>query len=81
MPDWKELYKACCLETDPGKLQRLILDTEGAMFLRAQELGLNGAGDTERQQMTDASVGLLGLKTERLGWPSDKFGDMQSSAG
>jgi hypothetical protein len=72
MPSWKELYKACCLETDPEKLRALILETEGAMFSRAQELGMNGDGQAEREEMEDASVGLLGLKTQRLGWPGPK---------
>jgi hypothetical protein len=77
MPSWKELYKACCLETDPTQLERLIHDTEGAIFLRAQDLEKDPNRNIELQEIEHASVGLLGLKIERLGWQVSKSANPQ----
>jgi hypothetical protein len=38
MADWRELYKAAVLETNPTQLERLITETEDAIFLRVGNL-------------------------------------------
>jgi hypothetical protein len=73
-PTWRELYRATVLETDLTALQRLLLATEHAIFLRLQALvqASDAGAEAERQEIADASGALLVAKSERLGWPNWK---------
>ena len=46
MGDWRELYKTTLLETNPTQLERLITETEDAIFQRRRELA--GSSDTKK---------------------------------
>ena len=67
MADWRELYKASVLETNPTQLERLITETEDAIFRRVRELAGSSDSKKERRKMAEASAALWTLKTEKLG--------------
>ena len=67
---WKELYLQVLLESDPKKLTELVLGTEQAIALRAQELFNSSDHHEERSEMSIAKASLLAIKTHKLGWPS-----------
>jgi hypothetical protein len=50
------------LETNPTQLERLIIETEAAIFLRLQELAMSSDGDRERCDIEAATADLLTLK-------------------
>ena len=66
---WLDLYKSCVSETNPDKLEKLIYQTEDAMFLRSQELSTEPHSSEEVRALKVAAQKLLKLKTEKLGWP------------
>jgi hypothetical protein len=66
--DWRRLYAAAMLETKPIVLGHLVNDTEGSIYLRLQELAIGSGGHGERDDIREATAGLLKLKTEKLGW-------------
>lgn len=66
---WQELYAACVSETDSDRLEKLVYETEGAMFLRFQELACEPLAWDEVQELKQAATGLLEFKVEQLGWP------------
>ncbi len=67
---WKELYLQVVLESDPKKLTELVLATEQAIALRAQEL-CNSSSDhhEEDSEISIAKASLLAIKVHKLGWP------------
>jgi hypothetical protein len=73
MADWRELYRATVLETNPAQLEQLIKETEDAIFLRVRELAGISDSKKERRKMAEASAALWTLKTEKLGWTGRKF--------
>ena len=66
---WKELYLRVVLESDPKKLTELVLATEEAIALRAQELLNSSDHREEHSEMSIAKASLLGIKVHKLGWP------------
>ena len=66
MADWRELYKATVLETNPTQLEQLIKETEDAIFLRVRELAGSSDSKKERRKIAAASAALWTLKTEKL---------------
>jgi hypothetical protein len=68
MADWRELYKATILETNPTHLEQLIRETEDAIFLRVRELAGSSDSKKERRKMAEASAALSILKIEKIGW-------------
>jgi hypothetical protein len=70
MPDWKELYQAVMVETNPDFLELLMDDAEAAIWKRLRELDGNANGAAEIHEIEQASSKLLILRTEKLGWPS-----------
>ncbi len=58
MADWRELYKTAVLETNPTQLERLIRETEDAIFLRVRELAGSSESAKERRKMAEASAAL-----------------------
>jgi hypothetical protein len=73
MADWRELYKASVLETNPTQLERLIKETEDAIFLRVRELAGSSDSKKERRKMAEASAVLWTLRTEKLDWTDRKI--------
>jgi hypothetical protein len=73
---WQELYLAALVEPDQNKLTELVLAVEYAIFLRAQELANSYADNQERIEMDRAAEKLLIIKTEKLGWPGIKHGNL-----
>ena len=65
---WQELYAACVSETDRGRLEKLVFDTEDALFLRFQEL-VYAPHSNEVRELKEAAAGLSELKIKKLGWP------------
>lgn len=65
MSDWRELYKATVLETNPTNIGRRITETQVALFLRLLELGTNFKVADERQEIEAASKTLDILKQQR----------------
>jgi hypothetical protein len=68
--DWRRLYAASMLETNPIVLGHLVNDTEGSIYLRLQELAISSVGSAhgERDDIREATAGLLKLKIDKLGW-------------
>jgi hypothetical protein len=46
-----------------------VLEAEGAIFVRLQELKSSQDHNRERAEIEEAVSDLLKIKTERLGWP------------
>jgi hypothetical protein len=66
---WKQLLVEALAETDKEKLTNLVYDTEGAMFLRWQELAGSSDHHEERSAMHGACADLLSIQVNHLGWP------------
>jgi hypothetical protein len=69
MSKWKELYRAVTVEKNLGFLAHLIDKTEYAMWLRLRQLRESSEDQAERHEIETACDRLLGLKTDKLGWP------------
>jgi hypothetical protein len=62
---WQHLYEAAILETNRGKLPRLIQSAHSAIHARLDQLGEdNGDSMAERQAIADALAGLRILREE-----------------
>jgi hypothetical protein len=62
---WKEPYKAALLETDRGKLQRLLPAAKAAIDARLHELQMDHGGTPEeRQAISDALGNLIVVRRE-----------------
>ena len=70
MPDWHILYEAVVGETNPSVFERLVFETEDAIWRRLRELSKNPDGPLELSAISDAVEVILRLKVERLGWPN-----------
>jgi hypothetical protein len=66
---WEKSYRAALQETDVRKLHESVLEAEGALFVRAQELASSNDGHVEREAISKASEALLRVKIEKLKWP------------
>ena len=64
MSDWRKLYTAAVLETDPSRLILAIAEAENAMENRLNESVL----PAERQEIANAATALVVLKSERELW-------------
>jgi hypothetical protein len=73
MADWRGFYKATLLETNPTQLERLITETEDAIFLRVRELAGSSDSTKKERKIAQASLALWTLKTDRLGQPDRKI--------
>jgi hypothetical protein len=67
---WKDLYLQALLESDREKLTELVLATEQAISLRAQELLNSSDHHEELSEIPVAKGSLLAIKVHKLGWPS-----------
>jgi hypothetical protein len=68
--NWKAAYQNTLEETDRGKLAQYVLETEGAIFDRIQELGSSLDHHQEREEMKAAAEHLLDIKTRKLSFPN-----------
>jgi hypothetical protein len=69
MPSWSELYQAAKVETNPQFLAHLLDEAEEAMWNRLQDLDRAKPDEhTERCEIEAASVAILKIRTEKLGW-------------
>jgi hypothetical protein len=66
---WRDLYESCLCEANPDKLEKLIYDFEGAIFLRYKALSDCPDRSAELQAIHQAVERVLELKTRMLGWP------------
>ena len=71
-PGWQRLYLNALKERDPQKLNELVSDAEGAIFLRMQELDGGANDQDELKAIQHACDGLLAIKTKILKWPALK---------
>jgi hypothetical protein len=66
---WREAYRRTRNDQDSTKLVEHVLEAEGAIFVRLQELKSSQDHNRERAEIEEAVSDLLKIKTERLGWP------------
>jgi hypothetical protein len=66
---WKGPFLEALLETDKAKITKLAYASEGAMFLRLQELAGSSDHHEERSEMQVACAALLSIRVHKLGWP------------
>ena len=66
---WQKLYESCVFETDLEKLDKLVCETEDAIYLRFRELSNEPHIADEVQALRRAAMGLLEIKINKLGWP------------
>jgi hypothetical protein len=63
---WKERYKAALLETDRGKLQKLLLSAKAAIDARLHELQMDHGGTPEERQAISDALGNLNVVRREL---------------
>ena len=70
--DWRESYKALTPGLTAGELQSRLVDVEGAIFIRLQQLsGLSdGAATEERRDIACAMQTIRRLQIENLNYPN-----------
>jgi hypothetical protein len=71
---WLSVFQRAQEENDFSQLHARVMEAEGAMLERGQQLR-NGQGEgpeaqAELQELRNAIRGLLRIKTERLKWPA-----------
>jgi hypothetical protein len=69
-PSWRQPFLEALVETDKEKLLKLVHATEGAIFLRFNELEGSSDHHEERSEMRAACATLLSIQVNKLGWPS-----------
>ena len=65
MSDWRELFKATVLETNPKNIGQRIAETEVALFVHLLELGTSTEARDERHEIEAAAEALVTLKRQR----------------
>jgi hypothetical protein len=68
-PTWKDRIQRVFEETDKTKLKDAVLEAEGAIFQRFQELEGSSDHHEERTEMHGATEKLLEIKKDKLGFP------------
>ncbi len=68
MADWRQLYAATIVETNPDHLDLLLEETLRAIEARLDELLKLKGYDDERREIHEASKSLLILKADRRVW-------------
>jgi hypothetical protein len=71
-PAWQREYEAVLHETDTKRLFKCVEVAEAAVLTRLAAIGKDSAHHTERKAIDDVLKHLTLLKTERLGFPSNK---------
>jgi len=67
---WQKLYESCVFERNLEKLNKLVFETEDAIYLRSRELSNESHIADEVQALRRAAKGLLEIKIKKLGWPA-----------
>jgi hypothetical protein len=75
---WQKLYESCVSETNPESLEKLVFETERAIFPRNCELSTESNTSDEVQALEQATKGLLEIKIKKLGWPDHRRGERGS---
>lgn len=68
---WKKLDESCVSETNPKKLEKLVVQLEEAIVVRYHNLARESAGrneSAELQEIRRAAERLVRLKIGKLGW-------------
>jgi len=65
---WQKLYESCVFERNLEKLNKLVFETEDAIYLRSRELSNESHIADEVQALRRAANGLLEIKIKKLGW-------------
>jgi len=63
-PDWKELYRLAAMETDPAELPRRVSEARNSILDRIQETLSKPGHYNERQELSDALIGLRTVQQE-----------------
>ena len=66
---WQQLYESCVFERNLERLNKLVFETEDAIYLRSRELSNESYIADEVQALRRAANGLLEIKIKKLGWP------------
>ena len=66
---WQKLYQSCVFERNLERLNKLVFETEDAIYLRSRELSNESHIADEVQALRRAANGLLEIKIKKLGWP------------
>jgi hypothetical protein len=66
---WQKLYESCVFERNLEKLNKLVFETEDAIYLRSRELSNESHIADEAQALRRAANGLLEIRIKKLGWP------------
>ena len=66
---WQQLYESCVFERNLERLNKLVFETEDAIYLRSRELSNESHIADEVQALRRAANGLLEIKIKKLGWP------------
>lgn len=65
---WQKLLESCVSETKSVRLEKLVHDTENAVYRRFRELSTEPHPSNETQALRKAAEKLAELKIEKLGW-------------
>jgi len=66
---WQRLYESFAFERNLDRLNNLVFQAEGAIYLRSRELSNESNISAEVQALRRAAKGLLEIKIQKLGWP------------
>ena len=66
---WQQLYESCVFTRNLEKLNKLVFETEDAIYLRSRELSNESHIADEVQALRRAAAELLEIKINKLGWP------------
>jgi hypothetical protein len=70
--NWKQLLQDLQVESDQEKIKTKAFELENALFARGLELPIDGEAGGEREEMRKATMTLLRIKVEKLGFPIDR---------
>jgi len=65
---WQELYESLVFEENLERLNKLVFETEDAIYLRSRELSKESHIASEIQALREASRRLQEIKIKKLGW-------------
>lgn len=67
--DWIGLLEELLAATDKREIELKAEELENVLFLRAQEMQVDGGTEVERQGIKEAAQKLLKVRVEKLGFP------------
>jgi len=72
---WRKLYESCVAEANPERFEKLVCETERAIFLRDCELSTESNASDEVQALKQATKRLSEIKIKKLGRPDRTRGE------